>query len=46
LERPSLDENKLHECKISWNKVEKGIEILIFKGFSKVYDCVKYMVEE
>jgi hypothetical protein len=24
----------------------KEIEILIFKGFDKVYDCVKYMVKE
>jgi hypothetical protein len=47
LERLSLDENKLlHECKISWNRIEKGIEILVFKGFNKVYDCVKYMVGE
>ncbi len=30
----------------SWNRVVKGIEALIFKGFGKIYDCVKYMVEE
>jgi hypothetical protein len=47
LERPSLDENKLlHECKISWNRIEKGIKILVFKGFSKGYDYVRYMVRK
>ncbi len=44
---PSLDENKLlYKCKVLWNKIVKGIEILIFKGFGKVYDSVKYMVEK
>ncbi len=34
----SLDRSKLlYECKISWNKVAKGIEILIFKGFDIIY---------
>ncbi len=43
----SLDENKLlYECKVSWNKIVKRIEIFIFKGFGKVYDYVKYMVEK
>ncbi len=45
LERLSSNENKLlYEYKVSWNKIVKGIEILVFKGFDKVYDCVKYMV--
>ncbi len=34
----SLDRNKLlYECKISWNKVAKGIENSIFKGFGIIY---------
>jgi len=37
LETPSLDGNKLHECKILWNKIMKWIEILLFKGFDIVY---------
>jgi hypothetical protein len=37
LETPSLDENKLYECKALWNIIVKGIEILLFKGFDIVY---------
>jgi hypothetical protein len=45
LETPSLDRNKLlYECKVSWNKIVKGIEILILKGFGIVY--VKSMVRK
>jgi hypothetical protein len=43
LEAHSLDRNKLlYECKISWNKFLKGIDILVLKGFGVVY--VKFMV--
>jgi hypothetical protein len=36
-ETPSFDENKLlSECKVVWNKIVKGIEIFIFKGFDIV----------
>jgi hypothetical protein len=43
LETPSLDRNKLlYECKVSWNGIVKGIEILILKGFGVIY--VKSMV--
>jgi hypothetical protein len=38
LKTPSLHENKLYECKILWNKIVKGIEILILKGFNIMYD--------
>jgi hypothetical protein len=39
LETPSLDRNKLlYECKISWNRIVKGIKILILKGFDVVYE--------
>jgi hypothetical protein len=44
LETPSLDKKKLYECKVSWNKILKGIKILILKGFGVVY--VKFMVGE
>ncbi len=37
LETPSLDENKLYECKVLWNIIVNGIEILLFKGFDIVY---------
>jgi hypothetical protein len=41
----SFDRNKLlYECKVSWNIIMKGIEILILKGFSVIY--VKSMVRE
>ncbi len=41
----SFDKNKLlYKCKVSWNKIVKGIEILVFKGFDIVH--VKLMVEE
>jgi hypothetical protein len=33
---PSLDENKLYECKVLWNIIVK-VEILLFKGFDIVY---------
>jgi hypothetical protein len=47
LETPSLNENMLlHEWKVSWNKIMKGIEILILKGFGMVYKCVKPMVRK
>ncbi len=40
-----FDRNKLlYECKISWNKIMKGIEILVLKSFSIIY--VKSMVGE
>jgi hypothetical protein len=43
----SLDENKLlYECKVLWNIIVKGIKILIFKGFGKVYDYVKYTIRK
>jgi hypothetical protein len=43
LETPSLDRNKLlYECKVSWNRIVKIIEILVLKGFGVVY--VKSMV--
>jgi hypothetical protein len=35
---PSFDINKLLcECKVSWNIIVKGIEILVLKGFTIVY---------
>jgi hypothetical protein len=34
----------LYECKVSWNRIVKGIKILILKVFSVVY--VKFMVGE
>jgi hypothetical protein len=41
----SLDRNKLlYECKVSCNRIVKGIEILILKGFDIVY--VKSMIGE
>jgi hypothetical protein len=44
LETQPFEENKLlYKCKVSWNIIVKGIEILIFKGFGIVYDCVKSM---
>jgi hypothetical protein len=47
LETLSLDETKLlYECKILWYIIMKGIEILVFKGFDKVYNYVKYMIGE
>jgi hypothetical protein len=36
LETPSFDENKLYECKVLGNKIVKGVEILLFKGFDIV----------
>jgi hypothetical protein len=45
LETPSLDGNKLlYECKVSWNKIVKGINILVLKGFGIIYG--KFMVGE
>ncbi len=45
METPSLDRNKLwYECKFSWNKIVKRIEIFVLKGFGVVY--VKFMVGE
>jgi hypothetical protein len=42
---PSLDKNKLlYECKVSWNRIVKGIEISVLKGFGVIY--VKSMVKE
>jgi hypothetical protein len=47
LETLSLDENKLlYECKVLWNIIVKGIEILDFKGFGKVYDYVNYTIKK
>ncbi len=47
METLSFDETKLlYECKVLWNIIVKGIEILVFKGFGKVYDYVKYMIKE
>jgi hypothetical protein len=45
LETHSLDKNKLlYEWKVSSNKVMKGIEILVFKSFGTIYDCVKSLI--
>jgi hypothetical protein len=45
LETPSLNKNKLlYECKVLWNIIVEGIEILVLKGFNIVY--VKSMVGE
>jgi hypothetical protein len=33
----------MYECKTPWNKIMKGIEILVLKGFGIVY--VKSMVK-
>ncbi len=42
---PSLDRNKsLFDRKVSWNKIVKGIRILVLKGFGIVF--VKSMVKE
>ncbi len=38
METSSLDRNKsLYECKISWNRIMKGIKILGLKFFDVVY---------
>ncbi len=43
METPSFDRNELlYECKVSWNRIVKGIEILVLKGFGVVY--IKFMV--
>jgi hypothetical protein len=34
----------LYECKVLLNIIVKGIEILVFKGFDLVYNCVKFML--
>jgi hypothetical protein len=42
---PSFDRNKLlYECKTLWNKIVKGIKILVLKGFNIIY--VKSMIGE
>jgi hypothetical protein len=41
---PSFDRNKLYECKILWNKIVKGIQIFVLKGFNIIY--VKSMIGE
>jgi hypothetical protein len=47
LKTPSLYENKLlYECKVLWNKIVKRTKILIFKGFNKIYNYVKYMIKK
>jgi hypothetical protein len=46
LQTLSLGENKLYECKVLWNRIVKGIEILIFKDFCTIYESVKSMVGE
>jgi hypothetical protein len=47
LETLSVEENKLlYECKVLCNIIMKGIEILIFKSFDIIYNCVKSMVKE
>ncbi len=34
LKTPSFNMNKLlYKCKVSWNRIVKRIEILVFKGF-------------
>jgi hypothetical protein len=38
LETLSFGENKLYECKVSWNRIVKGIESLIFKDFCIIYE--------
>jgi hypothetical protein len=38
LETPSKNKNKLlYECKILWNIIMKGIEILVLQGFEEVH---------
>ncbi len=38
LETPSFDGDKLLcECEVSWNRIVRGIEILVLKGFGIVY---------
>jgi hypothetical protein len=38
LEAPSLERKKLlYECKVSWNRIMKGIKIVVMKGFGVVY---------
>jgi hypothetical protein len=45
LETPSFDRKKLlYECKVSCNKIVKGIDILILKIFGIIY--VKSMVRK
>ncbi len=45
METPSLYKNIfLYECEDSWNKIMKGIKILVFKSFNIVF--VKSMVGE
>jgi hypothetical protein len=45
LETPLLDRNKLlYNVKTLWNRIVKGIEILVLKGFNIVYE--KSMVGE
>jgi hypothetical protein len=40
---PSFDKSTLlYECKILWNRIMKGIEIFVLKGFGIIY--VKSMV--
>jgi hypothetical protein len=47
LETSSFEDNKLlYECNVLWNRIVKGIEILVFKSFDKGYDCMKYMIAE
>jgi len=35
---PSFDRNKMYECKVSCNKIVKGIQILVLKGFGVLYE--------
>jgi hypothetical protein len=35
-----------YECKFSWDRIMKGIEIFVLKSFGIVYVCVKSMVGE
>ncbi len=47
LQTSSLEEkNLLYECKVLQNRIVKWIEILIFKGFDKVSNCMKYLIGE
>jgi hypothetical protein len=38
-----IEINLLYECKVSWNKIVKGIKIFVLKGFGVT---VKVMVGE
>ncbi len=44
---PSLKKNKLlYECKASWNRIMKRIEIIVFKSCGVIYNCVKFIIKK